>query len=332
MRPRRVMVVLLAVGLLTAPTTGAAAAATVGTVTYGVVSWNPLHWVVMAGAVKGHFERHGLKLDLVVTGNASAAVQALMGGSMQMTTTTPTAAFFAQDKTPEMKQIIGVYERCPYSLVVNPEIKRIEDLRGRVVGGTGVKTSSDIETLRTMLHAHGLQDGRDYTVTVAGSVQMRTQALLNKTIWAVAQMEPYTTFLTDHGMVELARAADSPNLRLVETVTVVAMRPWYTANQETAVRFLRGWADATQWLYDPKNRAEAVQIPARDLKVSEKYAENTYRVWVEELKAHPKDVRLSPAGLRKVLENMIVLGDLKPPVPDLAPYVDFSLADKLGRR
>jgi hypothetical protein len=71
---------------------------------------------------------------------------------------------------------------------------------------------------------------------------------------------------------------------------------------------------------------------AKNLKVSEKYAENTYRVWVVEIKAHPQDLRPSPAGLRKVLEKMIALGDLKPPVPDLAPYVDFSLADRLTRR
>jgi len=326
MKPCRMMVVFLVAGLLAASAAPAAAAATPETVTYGVVSWNPLHWVVMVGAARGHFERHGIKLDLAVTGNASAAVQALIGGSMHMTTTTPTAAFFAQEKTPEMKQVIGVYERCPYSLVVNPEIKRIEDLRGKVVGGTGVKTSSDIETLRAMLHAHGLQDGRDYTVTVAGSVQMRTQALLNKTIWAVAQMEPYTTFLTDHGMVELARAADSPNLRLVETVTVVAMRPWYTANQETAVRFLRGWADATQWLYDPKNKAEAIKILMDRMKVEERYAANAYRVFVEELKGYPLRGELNPEAVRQAVENMKLLGGA-PPV-DLARYVDTSLWEK----
>ncbi|OLC13537.1 MAG: hypothetical protein AUH29_12775 [Candidatus Rokubacteria bacterium 13_1_40CM_69_27] len=55
-------------------------------------------------------------------------------------------------------------------------------------------------------------------------------------------------------------------------------------------------------------------------------------LWVEELKTHPRDLRLSPAGLRKVLENMIALGDVKGPVPDLAPYVDWSLADKVARR
>ena len=44
------------------------------TVTYGVVSWNPFHWVVMVGTAKGQFEKHGVKLDIPMTGSSGAAV------------------------------------------------------------------------------------------------------------------------------------------------------------------------------------------------------------------------------------------------------------------
>jgi len=326
MLSRLVMVALVAPALLAAPLAPASAAARPDTVTYGLVSWNPLHWVVMVGAAKGHFERHGVKLDIAVTGSASAAVQALLGGSIHLTTTSPAPAFLAQDKTPEMKQIIGVFERSPYTLVVNPEIKRIEDLKGKVLGGTGVKTGSDTETLRVMLHAHGFQDPRDYTVAAVGAVQQRTQALLNKTIWGVVQMEPFTSLLKDRGMVELARAADYANLKLIQMVVVVAMRPWYTANQDTVVRFLKGWADATEWLYDPKNKAEAIQILAERLKVEERYAANTYRVFVEELKGYPARGRLNPDAVRQAAENMKILGGTPPADP--AKYLDTSLWEK----
>jgi len=326
MMSRAAMIVLVAVGLLAAPSVSAGAAAKADTLTYGLVSWNPLHWVVMVGAPKGHFERHGVKLDLVITGSSGAAVQALLGGSIHMTTTSPAAAFLAQEKAPEMKQIIGVFERSPYTLVVNPEIKRIEDLKGKVLGGTGVKTGADTETLRTMLYAHGLQDPRDYTVAAVGSVQQRTQALVNKTIWGVAQMEPYTSFLKDQGMVELARADDYPSLKLIEMVEVVAMRPWYTANEDAAVRFLRGWADATDWLYDPKNKAEAIKILAERMKVEERYAASTYRVFVEELKGYPARGRLNMEAVRQAADNMKMLGGTPP--ADFAKYLDTSLWEK----
>ena len=326
MMSRLLLPVMLTSALLAVPPASAGAAAKADTVTYGVVSWNPLHWVVMVGAAKGHFERHGVHLDLAVTGNASAAVQAVIGGSIQMTTTTPPAAFFAQDKAPDLKQIIGVFERSPYTLVANPEVKSIDGLRGKVLGGTGVRTSADTETLRVMLHAHAFQDPQDYTVVAVGSVQQRTQALLNKTIAAVAQMEPYTSFLKERGMVELARAADYPNLRMVQTVTVVAMRPWYTTHEETVARFLRGWADATEWLYDPQNKAEATKILADRMKVEERYAANTYRVFVEELKGYPRRGELNMQGLRQAAENMKILGGTPP--ADLAKYVDTGPWEK----
>lgn len=326
MMPRVLMLLVVGAVLLAAPGRPAVAADKLDTVTYGLVSWNPLHWVVMVGVAKGHFEKHGVKLDIPITGSAGAAVQAMIGGSLHMTTTSLAAAFLAQDKAPEMKQIISVFERSPYTLVVNPEITKIEDLRGKVMGGTGVKTGADTETLRVMLYRHGFQDPRDYTVAAVGSVRERTQALLNKTIWGVAQMEPFTSFLKDKGMVELARGADYPSLKLSQIVVVVAMRPWYTANPDTVVRFLKGWAEATDWLYDPRNKAEAIKILAERMKVEEKYAATTYRVFVEEIKGYPTQGRFNLEAVRQSAENMKILGGTPP--ADLARYVDTSVGEK----
>ena len=330
MMPRMQMFILAVAALLAAPSCPAVAQAKLDTVTYGIVSWNPLHWVVMVGVPKGHFERRGVKLDIPITGSAGAAVQAMIGGSLHMITTSPGAAFLAQEKAPEMQQIIGLFERSPYTLVVNPEIKKIEDLKGKVLGGTGVKTGADTETLRVMLHAHGFQDPRDYTVAAVGSVRERTQALLNKTVWGVAQIEPFTSMLKERGMVELARAADYPNLKLIQMVVVVAMRPWYTANEDTVIRFMRGWAEATEWLYDPKNKAEAIKILADRMKVEEPYAARAYRVFVEELKGYPPRGRLNMEAVRQAAENMKIVGGTLP--GELTRYVDTSVYDKAFSR
>jgi ABC-type nitrate/sulfonate/bicarbonate transport system substrate-binding protein len=210
--------------------------------------------------------------------------------------------------------------------VANPEVRKIDDLRGKVLGGTGVKTGADTESLRVMLHQHGFQDPRDYTIAAVGSVRERSQALLNKTIWGVAQLEPYTSILKEQGMVELARAADYPNLKLIEMVVVVAMKPWYGANQDTVVKFLHGWAEATEWLTDPKNKAEAVKILAERMKVEEKYATNAYRVFVEEVKGFAPRGLLNMDAVRQAAVNQKIIGGTAP--ADVAKYVDTSLWEK----
>jgi NitT/TauT family transport system substrate-binding protein len=326
---RQLLTLSLAAALAAPAVPGVARAA--DTLTLGIVSANPNYWAIYVARDKGFYERHGIKLDVVYTGSSAAATQALTGGSLHMTVSSTDAAFVAQQKVPEIRQIFSLVQKNPYSLVVTPEIKRAEDLKGKVAGGTTPKTG-DTYILRSMLDAHGLKDGRDYSIIVAGTPAARAEAMQRGTIQATALFEPQVSLLKERGMVELFRADSIPRLQDYPFISVLAMRTWVQAHEDVALRFGRATAEATEWFYDAKNRAEAVQILARDLKVSEKYAENTYRVWVEELKAHPRDLRLSPAGLRKVLENMITLGDFKPPVPDLAQYADFSLADKLGRR
>ncbi|HEU5321934.1 MAG TPA: ABC transporter substrate-binding protein [Methylomirabilota bacterium] len=317
---RRLGALLLLAALL-AP----AAAPAAQTITFGIVSANPNYWAVFVGRDRGFYERHGITLDLVFTGTSAAATQALMGGSLHMTVSATDAAFIAQQKVPEMRQIFSLVGKLPYSLMVTPGIKRVEDLRGKVAGATTPKTG-DAYILRSILDAHGLRDGRDYTVIVAGTPPARAEAMQRGTIQATVLFEPQVSFLKDRGMVELLRADTVPRLKDYPFISVLAMRPWIRANEDAVVRFGRATAEATAWLYDPRNRAEAVQLLARTLKVEDRYAENTYRVWVQEGATHPRDARLSPAGLRRVLENMLALGDLKPPLPDVAAYADFSLA------
>src|SRR2546430_15534508 len=106
----RVIAVLgLAIPLVIGAATRVPAAVTV---TYGVVSWNPFHWVVMVGTAKGQVEKHGVKLDIPLTGSSGAAVQALTGGAPVKTSTSPGAAVPAHAKAARKRQIMMIYTMC----------------------------------------------------------------------------------------------------------------------------------------------------------------------------------------------------------------------------
>jgi len=326
---RWVLGLALGAGLVAPSSLGPAWAAE--TITFGIITPSSLYWPIFVGKEKGFYERNGIALDLVFTGSSPAATQALTGGSLNVTAASTDAAFTAQQKVPEMRQIFSLLGKLPYSLVVTPEITRVEDLRGKVTGGSSAKTG-DAYILRSVLDAYGLKDGRDYTLVVAGPSGARAEAMQRGVLQGTPLFEPQVSFLKDKGMVELLRADAIPRLKDYPFLSVVAMQPWVRAHEDAALRFGRATAEATQWLYDPRNRGEAVQILVRTVKVPEKYAENSYRALVEELQVFPRDLRLTLAGLRKVLENMLALGDLKPPLPDLEASADFSLVEKLGRR
>jgi ABC-type nitrate/sulfonate/bicarbonate transport system substrate-binding protein len=298
-------------------------------VSFGILTWSPLFYVPMVGVEKGIFEKHGIKLDVVFTQGSGPAIQAVLGGSMNLATTTSGSAFLAQMQAPELKQLVGVVERSPYTLVVRPEIKSIADLKGKVLGGTGVRSGADTETMRLMFRAAGLAD-TDYTIIAAGSSTIRSQALVKGTIAGLAQFEPYVTMLKDEGMVPLARAIDYPATRNLNLAVLVAMRTWYSKNEATMVKFYRAWAEATDWLYDPKNKAEAIRIYAARMKQSEQQGTATYRSFVEEVKAYSPRGEVSREGLRNYAEAMKFLGH--PIQGDPESYAEFGLAKKAFRQ
>jgi ABC-type nitrate/sulfonate/bicarbonate transport system substrate-binding protein len=291
------------------------------TVTLGILAWSPLLYVPMVGVEKGLFEKHGIKLDVVFTQGSGPAIQAVLGGSMHLASTTAGSAFLAQIQAPELKQVVGVVERSPYTLVVRPEIKSIADLKGKVLGASGVRAGADTETMRVMFRSAGLQES-DYTVIAAGSSTIRSQALVKGTISGLAQFEPYVTMLKEQGMVALARAGDFPATRDLNLVVLVGMRTWYAKNEATMVRFHRAWAAATEWLYDPKNKAEAIQIYAARMKQSEAHGAAVYRSFVEEVKAYAPRGEISRVGARNYAEVMKFLGHPIPGDPD--SYAEYG--------
>ncbi|MCC7105134.1 MAG: ABC transporter substrate-binding protein [Chloroflexi bacterium] len=313
-----------------APSPAAAAPATGGKltkVTYGIVSYNPFHLVTIIMQHNPRFlANHGVEMDLILTGSAPAAVSAMVGGSMNMTTATVESAWPVQDKEPDIKQIIAADVGTPYSLIVAPEIKKIADLKGKALGGTSIRGGADISALRAMLALNGLNDG-DFTAVVVGSIAERTAAMKAGTIFGCAQLEPQSTQLLDAGFNLLAVGDDFPELKNVISVPVIAKKSWYEPNMNTAVSFVRGWMDATKWLYDPANKDAVVKLIMDTMKVDTRPATNAYDRHVTKLQTIPKDPRMDVKKIEAVAAIQKKIGT--PNVPeDQSKYLDNTIVEK----
>ncbi|MCC7105447.1 MAG: ABC transporter substrate-binding protein [Chloroflexi bacterium] len=315
-----------AAALAASPAAKPSAPGKLDTVSYGIGSLNALHWVVIAAERTKIFEQYGVNLDIVITQNVPSALQALIGGSLSITTTSPEGAFPAQDKAPELAQVAGVLEANPYSLVVNPKISSVADLKGKSLGASALKTGVDTVALRLIMYENGLQDERDYNVVPVGSVAERVAALRSGSVSGIAHMEPFLGELMGLGFKILTSAGDYPSLRQAESVIIIANKKWYTQNEDAAVRFIRGYQAATRWLYDPKNREDAITYLAEKSKVDPKYVANAYKLFVQDLKAYPVDARINRAILKQTVANFGKLGIDVP--TNTEKYIDDSLVDK----
>jgi NitT/TauT family transport system substrate-binding protein len=309
------------------PTRAAPGAATsVSKVTYAFATYAPFHYVAIVAQERPDLPRaFGIEFDPITTTNAPNAMNALVGGSVHVAAVTPDTAWPAQDKAPDVKQVLAVADGSPYVLVAQKDITRAADLRGKTLGSSAVRGGADTTALKVMLYENGVMDG-EYTIVQSGSIADRTAALKAGSIQAVAQLEPQATLLRDAGFAEIDNANNYPSLKNAQSIVLAANKSWYEGQADVAQRFVRAWDAITRWVYDPANHDDLLAMSKKTMNVGDKPAENAYNLHVQ-ARVLSQNVRISEKLLQQFLENLKKAGVENIP-PDPMKYVDNSLVEK----
>lgn len=102
---------------------------------------------------------------------------------------------------------------------------------------------------------------------------------------------------------------------------------WAAKNRDALLGYIRAYSRAVHWLYDPKNRDQAIDILVKYSKQSHQDLADTYDYFVGKLHAFSDNGRLSDASYKKMTDAMVKWGDLKEPVPPMSKFFDFSFVD-----
>lgn len=162
--------------------------------------------------------------------------------------------------TPDFFAFMG-FSRGTVRLVVSPDVKGYDDLRGRSLAVDAVETGYSL-VLRKLLQMGGLEQG-DYRLESVGATAARAQALMENKFAGTILTTPLEIAPESRGYRRLANAVDV--LGPYQTIVGMARRSWARDNRESLVRFIRASTEAIDWLFDPKNRAEAVLIYRKHL-------------------------------------------------------------------
>lgn len=218
---------------------------------------------------------------------------------------------------------IGGRKGLALDLVVAPEIKSFDDLRGRLLAVDAYNTGY-APVLVYMLKKHGLTLTKDYTMKPFGGGEARDTALLSGE--AVGGFVTLSDALKAKGFHILARTKD-----YVPTYAVgmgAARRDWAQQHQELLVRYIRALIRSTDWLLDPKNKAEAIRIFRAGLENSQARAEALYEESLNpELGLIPRG-KINPEGISVILELRQGMGEMKAPLPPPSKYIDESYYQK----
>src|SRR5918999_3929065 len=100
--------------------------------TVGQTGTNPGTSLYFIAEKENLFAKHGLNVNIVKT-NTASAVQAMLGGSMQMSTGSGAAAFMTAtlEGAPPFTLVGSWVNVFPYKVMAQKEITKIEDLKGK---------------------------------------------------------------------------------------------------------------------------------------------------------------------------------------------------------
>ncbi len=208
---------------------------------------------------KGYYAAENLEVDHNSTQASKAQMGELKDGAWDIVHTHADNVFWwNEDNDARLLITLALPTEPNLILVVGPDIKSYEDLRGKTIAADAAE-SGFVTSLRVMMRRHGLPEyGKDYRFEEIGA--NRTQALREGRFPASMLNVGQENTLADLGFHVL----DSIKPLYANYATIaVSRRQWVEEHEAVVIRYLRAHMRALLWIEDPAHAEEAKQYQAR---------------------------------------------------------------------
>ena len=261
---------------------------------------------------KGFYVRAGLDVEYIQM-RTSIAPQAVLNGNINFFTSPQSAISAAVSGLP-LIVVLSLYRDTPWVLVTNKEINRAQDLIGKKVAISDIR-SSPYYFARAGFKKLGL-DEKQVGLTTTGGTSNSFAALTSNQVVGAVLSPPFDDKAMSLGYKKFLFLGDLADIPYVGLFTSQAE---IRANRERVRKTIAAILDAVAW--QRANRAEAVKMIATRYKISQGEAERSYDTLIG---------ILSPDGsidLKKVRGYLTLLREERPIPENLEAekLVDFSM-------
>jgi sulfonate transport system substrate-binding protein len=204
-------------------------------------------------------------------------------------------------------------------------IKKIEDLKGKVLATNAIGSGVDI-AMRAALKKHGLIDKRDYTVIEAPFPTMPAM-LKDKKADLVTAVMPFalSPILNDVGTPLFNQLE---GMGPTQFTLWTARKSWIDKNRAALIDYFEDMIRIVRWYLDPKNHDEATKVAGKLFKMPpERFG------WVYTNKDYFRDPGMMPnlAALQGNVKTVAELGFFKSSF-DVKAHSDVSLIQEAAKR
>lgn len=256
-------------------------------------------------ASKGFFREEGLDVELIQVSPRLGAL-AVMNGDVSFTTSF-TSTFRGILQGLPLKLILVALKKGIYFLVVRPEIKDVQDLKGKKLGVATIRGTDQL-VAEELLRSKGFNPALLQQIVI-GETPLRAQALVAGIVQVVSLSPPHDLVLQQMGYKVLA---GPPEVGLPASGLFTSDR-LLKENPQGVKRTLRALIKANRFITE--KRQETIAVMLKSLPQPQEVASRSYDL---ELKALSKDGQMTDSEMESLIER---LGEKKRPLDEVR---DFS--------
>ena len=261
---------------------------------------------------KGLLKKAGMEAEYIQMGTGIQP-QAVINGNINFFPSPSTGISAAAAGLP-LVIVLNLYNGSPWMLVTAKEINKPQDLAGKTVAISGIRTSPWY-FLQAALKKWEIPQ-KDVALISTGGTASSFAALTSNQVAGAVLTPPFDDKAVTLGFKKflfLGDLADVPYVGLVTSQAEVK------SHRELVQKTIAALLEAASWLRS--NREETVRMIVDKFKVTQSEAGRTYDTLISLL---TKDGRMNPKVARGYLE---ILRQERPLPPDLDPqkFLDFSM-------
>lgn len=279
---------------------------------------------VWAANDRGLLKKYGFETEVIAMQGGTQLAQAIIAGSIPIAVMGG-AYLTAAVRGADLIMIATHMDKLPYSLIVKPNIKRVEDLKGTRLAISRFGSSSDAG-LRLALQKLGLNPEKDVTIVQVGGQTERFAALKANTVDGTVVIPPLTGAaqrLGYNGLINMTKLGIP-----YPQEGVVVSRQTLTTRREMVIRFLKAYIEGVKELKADKEFA--VGILAKHLRMDRKKDREALEDSFQEVVIEQM-LKVPNINLEAIRVGLELLGKDKPASASNNPrdYVDGSLIQEL---
>ena len=270
----------------------------------GAISRNYFNMPFWIAIHQNFFLQEGLNVEVELFEPIDEVWRRLKSGYLDIALGVTEQIILDREAGGDLEIVGGNVNRLPFSFITAKDVTTFEQLRGRTIGVSSIKSGSSSLVMKIM-SAHGLEYPADYTLEEVGPILARWDMLQCGKIAGGLQGAPLNYIALDQGFHSLCEPRDQ--FPWFQFTSLNVSSTWANQHRETMIAFLRAFIRAHEWFY--ANREGCREIAMRETGITAEYADRAWDEYTRD-EIFPKDGRANPSSIDALIETSALIREL----------------------